>query len=468
MNQNISTKELGTIALFSLIFGSMMGSGVFDIPENITHDSNLLGVLIGWGITAIGIMALAFTFIYISKKRPHIQSGIYGYAKHGFGDYIGFNAAWGYALNSLLANASYLIYICATLGNFAIFKFFGIGNNIASIILQSLLIWLVYFLIASGIKQASLINIFISTIKILALFAIILFFALGFNYAKFKSHLNVDLSVGSLFDQVKSTMLITVWDFTGIEAACIFALRAKSPHAIARATILGAISVVVIDVLISVLPFGILSPNEIRQLTTPSTAGVLTYLYNPTSAELIRIAVIISVTGALLAWSMLATNIFHLAATDKTMPKCLTKLNNKNVPINSLLFASILTQIFVFVAYFTDSVYIAMIKFATSLILLPYFLSALFALKVIITDKQINYYDLFKGSIATLYGVWLVYSGGLKYLALSSIMYLIGSVIYFKARREQNLGLFANRSEQVIFFVLIIVAIYSTIQWYIL
>ena len=157
----VDLKDLTFFALFSLTFGSMMGSGVFDIPQNIANRAGAIAVVLHWGIVAIGMIALAWSFVYISGKRPDIQSGIYGYAKFGFGDFVGFNSAWGYWLNALLGNASYLIYIFATLGNF--FLIFGHGNTagatLPAFIGESILIWVVYAMIVVGIKEASYINI---------------------------------------------------------------------------------------------------------------------------------------------------------------------------------------------------------------------------------------------------------------------------------------------------------------------
>lgn len=74
-------KDLSFFALFSLIFGSMMGSGVFDIPQNVAHQAGAIAVIISWVITAIGMLSLGAAFVYITRKRSDIQSGIYGYAK---------------------------------------------------------------------------------------------------------------------------------------------------------------------------------------------------------------------------------------------------------------------------------------------------------------------------------------------------------------------------------------------------
>lgn len=458
-------KDLSFLALFSLIFGSMMGSGIFDVPQNVASGAGVVAVSIGWIVTTIGVFALSWSFAYITNRRPDIQSGIYGYAKHGFGDYVGFNSAWGYALNSLIANASYLIYICATLGNFAMFKFFGTGNTLTALLIESILIWIVYFLVRCGIREASIVNTAITLVKIVMLIAIIIVFVLAFNWAKFKSNLHFEVKLGSIFTQVKSTMLVTVWNFTGIEAACIFALRSKKMKDVIGATMLGAFAVCLMCSLISILPFGFLSGSEIRAMSTPSTAGILSSVYGAFSGNLVRIAVVISVLGALLAWTMLASNMFYLAAIDKTMPKMFTKTNGKNVPINALIVSSVGAQAFLIMAYFTNEVYLGMIQLATSLILLPYLLSAMFAMKLVIMERKIDVLSMLKGLLAVLYGIWLVYSGGMKFLALSSVLYLIGAIFYFIARKEEKRTLFDNKWECGLFVIFVAITIVALVVW---
>ena len=125
MKSKPNMQELSFLALFALMFSSMMGSGVFDIPQNMAHKAGAGAIVISWIITTIGMLALGAAFMYLVRKRPDIDSGIYGYAKYGFGDYVGFNSAFGYWLNALLGNASYLLYIFATIGQFVAFSFLG-------------------------------------------------------------------------------------------------------------------------------------------------------------------------------------------------------------------------------------------------------------------------------------------------------------------------------------------------------
>lgn len=464
-NNKINIKELTFFALFSLIFGSMMGSGVFDIPQNVAHKAGLIAVIISWIITVIGMLSLGFALSYLTIKKPEIQSGVYGYAKYGFNDYIGFNSAWGYWLNALLGNASYVIYIFATLSNFAAFKFFHNGVNLPSLIFESVLVWVMYFLIIRGIKEASIVNIIVTTVKILTLFVIVIIFIFAFKIDQFKINLGIIPTFNELLVQIKSTMLVTAWDFIGIEAACIYAIRAKNMKDVAKATMYGVIIVLIIDMLISVLPFGIVSSSIVSNLNTPSTAGILSIIAGDLSGKLISVAVIISVLGALLAWCMLATNIMYLSADDNTMPKFLTKLNKKNVPSNALLISVVTLQIFVLFAYFTGSVYLIMIQLATSLILVPYLLVGLCAFKLLIKEKKIHYFNLLKGFVSVLYGIWLIYAGGLKYLLFSSILYSLGFIVYAYARYEQRKNIFNTKFELVLFYLLITLAFCIVILW---
>ena len=465
VQNNLNVKELTFFALFSLIFGSMMGSGVFDIPQNVAHKAGLVAVIVSWLITAIGMLSLGFAFSYLTVKKPEIQSGIYGYAKYGFNDYVGFNSAWGYWLNALLGNASYVIYIFATLSNFAAFKFFQSGVNLNSLIVESIVIWVMYFLIIRGIKEASIVNIMVSIVKIVTLFVIVVVFIFAFKIDQFKINFGDMPTFSELLVQVKSTMLVTAWDFIGIEAACIYAIRAKNMKDVAKATMYGVTIVLIIDMLISILPFGIIDSKELKVLQTPSTSGILSMIIGDLSGKLISIAVIISVLGALLAWCMLATNIMYLSAKDGTMPKFLTKLNNKLVPSNSLLISILTLQFFVLFAYFTGSVYLIMIQLATSLILIPYLLVGIYAFKLLIQEKEFHYFKLLKGFVATLYGVWLIYAGGLKYLLFSSILYALGFFVYAYARYEKKKNIFATKFELILFCLLSLLAFCILIFW---
>ena len=64
---------------------------------NLIWEATLrISIIIGWLITAIGMISLALVFQNLTNERSDLDGGIYSYAQAGFGDFIGFASAWGY------------------------------------------------------------------------------------------------------------------------------------------------------------------------------------------------------------------------------------------------------------------------------------------------------------------------------------------------------------------------------------
>ncbi|WP_207850307.1 amino acid permease, partial [Pseudomonas sp. 21_B] len=62
---------------------------------------------------------------------------------------------------------------------------------------------------------------------------------------------NPDL--GSVMNQVRNMMLVTVWVFIGIEGASVYSARAQKRSDVGRATVIGFIGVLALLVLVNVL-----------------------------------------------------------------------------------------------------------------------------------------------------------------------------------------------------------------------
>ena len=74
-------KKLGLSALTALIISSMIGAGVFSLPQNMASVAGPMALLTGWAITGIGILFLAFTMLLITRLRPDLDGGIFSYAR---------------------------------------------------------------------------------------------------------------------------------------------------------------------------------------------------------------------------------------------------------------------------------------------------------------------------------------------------------------------------------------------------
>lgn len=436
-------------ALTALVIGSMVGSGVFSLPQNMAAGAGPLAVMIGWGITAVGMLALVFVYQSLATRKPELDAGPYAYAKAGFGPFVGFNSAWGYWISAWIGNVSYAVVVFSALSYF--FPAFGDGNTWQAVLGASLLLWLTHLLVLSGIREAAIVNLIVTVAKIAPIVLFVGVVAVAFKVDVFSADFtgmgNADL--GSVMTQVKSTMLVTLWVFIGIEGASVFSARAERRRDIATATVLGFFACLALYALVSLLSLGILSQPELAALKNPSMAGVLEAVVGPWGAMLINTALVVSVAGAFLSWTLLAAEIPHVAARDGTMPAFFARESARGVPAVSLLITNLLVQAFLIITLFAQSTYEALFYIASAAILVPYTFSGAYAAKLALTGEgyaggESRTVPLLVGLLATVYGLWLVYAAGLSYLFMCAILYAPGILFYVWARRERQVRLFSG------------------------
>lgn len=456
-----AAKPLRLGLLTALVIGSMIGSGVFSLPQNMASGAGAAAVLIGWLITGVGMLMLAFVYQTLTTRKPELDNGIYAYAKAGAGDFVGFNSAWGYWVSAWIGNVGYLVIVFGTLGYF--FPVFGDGNTRAAVLGASIVLWLMHAVILRGVRSAAVLNAITTVAKVIPLLLFILLAATAFRSHVFSHDFWGSPKLGSVFTQVKSTMLITVWVFIGIEGANVFSARAQRREDIGRATLLGFAVVLLLLMAVSLLSLGIVSQSELAAMKNPSMAGVLDKAVGTWGAVLISIGLLVSVGGALLAWTLLAAETLFTPASGGVMPTFLSRENSRGVPANALWVTNGLVQLFLIITLVSNATYQALISLATSMILIPYLFSAVYATRIAMrgegyapTDTARSR-DVLIGGAATVYCCWLLYAAGPKYLLLSSLLYAPGVLLYGWAKRVRHARLF-KPFEIVILAALIVLA----------
>ncbi|MFL8986849.1 arginine-ornithine antiporter [Pseudomonas sp. QLc11A] len=445
-----SPSKLRLSALIALVVGSMIGGGIFSLPQNMAARADAGAILIGWAITAVGMLTLAFVFQTLANRKPELESGVYAYAKAGFGDYMGFSSAWGYWISAWLGNVGYFVLLFSTLGYFV--PVFGEGNTPIAIACASVLLWTVHFVVMRGIKEAAFINQVTTVAKIVPLIMFIVIAAVAFKADIFTLDIwgRNNPEFGSVMDQVRHMMLVTVFVFIGIEGASVYSARAEKRSDVGRATVIGFIGVLALLVLVNVLSLGIMTQPELAKLQNPSLAAVLEHIVGHWGAVLISVGLAISLLGALLSWALLCAEILFATAKDKTMPAFLTRENANRVPVNAMWLTNSMIQLFLLITLFSAGTYTSLIYLASSMILVPYLWSAAYAVLLCVRGETYQQAsaerskDLLVGVIALSYAVWLLYAGGLKYLLLSALLYAPGVILFAKARHEQGMPLFTT------------------------
>jgi len=305
-------------------------------------------VLIGWGITAVGMLALAFVFQNLANRKPQLDGGVYVYAKAGLGDYMDFSSAWGYWISAWLGNVGYFVLLFSTLGDFV--PAFGQGNTPLAIVCASGVLWCVHVLVLRGIKEAALINLITTVAK-----------------------------------------------------------------------------------LVPILLF------------------------------IVIVGLAVSLLGALLQWALLCAEILFVCAKDGTMPAFLRRESAHQVPVNALWLVNGMIQLFLLITLFSQGTYLSLIYLASSMILVPYLWSAVYALLLALCSE--TYEDLAGlrrkylaiGLLAVGYAIWLLYAGGVKYLMLSALLCASGALLFRQAKCAQGKVLF-TRYEWPIFAAVLLTA----------
>ncbi|AXZ22301.1 arginine-ornithine antiporter [Staphylococcus warneri] len=460
--------KLSKTSLIGLVIGSMIGGGAFNIISDMGNQAGGLAIIIGWIITAIGMISLAFVFQNLTNERQDLDGGIYSYAQAGFGDFIGFSSAWGYWFAAFLGNVAYATLLMSAVGNF--FPIFKGGNTLPSIIVASILLWGVHYLILKGVETAAFINSIVTVAKLIPILLVIVCMIAAFNFEIFKAGLygmtSGDTGIfswGDTLGQVKSTMLVTVWVFTGIEGAVVFSSRAKSKKDVGTATVIGLISVLVIYFLMTVLAQGVIQQNHISELSNPSMAAVLEHIVGHWGSVLVNIGLIISVLGAWLGWTLLAGELPFVVAKDGLFPKWFAKENKNKAPVNSLLITNILVQIFLISMLFTESAYQFAFSLASSAILIPYMFSAFYQVKyTYLTKERATTKQWVIGIISSVYAIWLVYAAGIDYLLLTMLLYIPGLFVYQTVQKNNRKPL--SKVDYIFFVLITILAIIGILR----
>ncbi len=470
-NLEESPEGLGFASLAAVAIGATIGGGVFSLAGDMAaNGANTGAVIFGWVICGIGMLALTMCFFGLNKTKPQLTGGIYSYANEGWGDYVGFNSAWGYWISALLANVSYATLLFAAISYFI--PVFGEGNNLWSIVCASLFIWSMNFLVLRGVKEATGINLVVTISKIVPIlvFIVAIIFVKSFNLGIFMSNFWGEPGGLSFAQQVKATSGTTVWAFIGVEGAVVISGRAKRSKDVGKATITAFLCVIAIYIMVSILSMGVMPRTELAELGNPPMAAILEGVVGPWGAAIVNIGVIISLAGATLGYTIIASECPYLAAKNGVFAKVFAKENKNGAPVNSLYLTNGIIQLFLILIYFNESTYQIFYVISASMIMIPYLLSALYYL--IIAIKRDGFEDASRRTVnkaiitailGTIYGMWLIYASGLTSLLITAILYAPGTIVYIKAKSEKGEKCFDNTRDKVILGFLIAMAILSLI-----
>jgi arginine:ornithine antiporter/lysine permease len=466
---NTENQKLGLIALVAIVVSTMIGSGVDSLPQNMAEDSAVAPVVLAWIISGFGMFFIAQTFFKLSELKPDLQSGIYMYAREGFGELPAFFVAWGYWLMTIFSNVAFSVMVMDTLDYFMPGKFSG-GNNINSIIGSSILVWGFHILVDSGTRVAGKLNLLGTIAKIipLILFVGILMYFLDVSQLTTniwgQSNTPGNPKLGSVLSQVLSPLYVALWCFIGIEGAVALSGRARNKADVGRATMIGFVVSLLICIAISVLPFGILSQHALSLIPNPSTAGVIKTITGEWGEVVINLGVLISILSSWLAWTMICAEIPMVAAQNGTFPKWFAKNNQKGAASSALLASSVLMQLVVVLVYFAHDAWLTLLGISAIMVLPAYFFSAAYLAKLSFLNKDGHQNKkrirdaLIIAFIGMFFCLFMLYASAFAYVLMTPLLLTLGLPLYLirKLQDDKHKSIFTRHELLGIALLLVI------------
>lgn len=449
---------LGLWILTALVVGNMVGSGIFMLPRTLSEAASPAGVIGAWFLTGFGVLMTSLVFGNLALRKPNLTGGPQIYAKELFKPgsktsiLSGFMASWGYWIGNLAGNIAIITTFAGYLSTFfpilsSQSELFSIGSftlkvgNALTFLVCSLLLWGIHFIILRGLENAGKLNFLATSAKVIGFALFILVGLYAFQKANIVPFVAPRYGENGetigLLGQINNAALSTLWAFVGVESAVVFASRAKKKIDVKRATILGLFIALAIYIGISTLVMGMLSQEELINSEKPLIDAIQTVL-GPMGGKLLAAVGLISLFGSTLGWVMLSAEIPYQAAKQGMFIPAFLKEDKNGLPIFSLIVTNSIGQLFIFstISNSISQAFEFVIYIATLSYLVPYFISSLFQLKLVVTgetytNNRSRFVDGVIAVLSTVYSTFVIVAGTADIKTFTFGMLLLASGILF-------------------------------------
>lgn len=453
-----NANKLGFWVLTALVVGNMVGSGIFMLPRSLAEAASPAGVISAWLFTGFGVLMTALVFGNLAIRKPQLTGGPQIYAKELFkagskaSTLSGFMSTWGYWIGNIAGNVAMITTFAGYLSTFfpiltSQANWFSIGGftlkvgNGLTFLVCSILLWGTHFIILRGIEGAGKLNFAATAAKVAGFIMFIIVGLFAFEQSNIlpimATRVNEAGQAIGIMSQVSNAAVITLWAFIGVESAVVFASRARKQTDVKRATILGLFIALGIYIGISTLVMGMLDQNTLINSEKPLIDAIETIL-GPIGGKALAGIGLISLFGSTIGWLMLSAEVPYQAAKQGIFLPAFKKENKQGMPLFALIVSNALGQLFIFstVSNSISGAFDFVIVIATLAYLVPYLISTVYQLKLVITgetykgDKS-RITDGIIALVATIYSVWVIIAGTADLKTFTYGMILLASGILF-------------------------------------
>jgi APA family basic amino acid/polyamine antiporter len=374
-------KKLGLWTLTALVVGNMIGSGVFLLPAALAPFGG--ASLLGWLVTAVGSVLIGLVFARLARRVPS-AGGPYAYTREAFGEFAGFLVGWGYWISCWSAIAAIAVAMVGYLGEFVP----GLATRPVPAATAAIgAIALLTAVNVRGVREAGLVQLVTTVLKILPLVAVAVF---GFSRFEAANLEPFNPTGEPLWVAVQGCLALTLWAFLGLEAATIPAGEVSEPRVtIPRATMLGIGIAATLYIAATTAVMGMV-PREALAVSTAPFATAAQTLWGPWAGSLVAAGAAISCFGALNGWILVAARLPMAIAQDGLFPTWFERLSARGTPTFGLVLSSVLAGLLVLANFSKNLValFTGIILLSTLASLIPFVFCAMADLMLAVRARQ--------------------------------------------------------------------------------
>ena len=351
-------RELGLFDGTMLVVGSMIGSGIFIVSSEMTRYVGSAGWLILiWVLTALITMIAAVSYGELSAMFPK-AGGQYVYLKEAYNKLIAFLYGWSFfaviqtgtiaAVGVAFSKFAAYLYEPFSEKNI-LFEISSFQLSAAQLVSIATIV-LLTFVNTRGVKNGKSLQTFLTIIKILSLFGLIIFgFTLAANAEVWNANwsnawdarmFNVEnnswigISGTALLSGIAAAMVGSLFSSDAWNGVTFIAGEIKNPQRnVGLSLFLGTLIVSVIYVLANIMYVAVMPINEIANAPSDRVAIVAAqYIFGETGTTIIAVMIMISTFACNNGLIMAGARVYYTMANDGLFFKSASRLNQFNVP----------------------------------------------------------------------------------------------------------------------------------------
>lgn len=425
--ENLNNNKLGFWSIFFLGINSIIGSGIFLLPNKAYADVGLASLIV---ILINAILALFLALCFAETASIFEKNGSsFVYAKEAYGNFVGFEIgifAWFIGIISWAAEIQGFLTALGGIYPIAVDSYY---NKIFVIAIGIFLGVLNYL----GVKFSKVLNNLITVSKLVPLLLFVfvgIFFIKGADFVPFIPKIELGLSTGNL----GVATLVIFYAFTGFDLLAVAAEDMQDPTKnLPKAIIWVMVFCSTFYLMIMIVCIGLLG-SKLGTTSVP-IASATAAVFGSYGFLFITIATLISIGGITIALSFIAPRSIQALADSKYVPQ----IFNKKGRFGTAGFAILLTTaITVSLALYGNFIFLASLTVIARLI---EFISTAGSVLIFRRRKLKALYKIPLGPvipiIAVILSIWLLTQSSYENIFFVIIGLVVGAILYVTYAKKQ-------------------------------